>query len=151
MLQLLHVQLQADTQVRTITNFLHLYFYSFSWRFYPKRLIIAIYVRGCTQLGVKCLAQGHIGVSQWIQTKGKGMCLIHCAITTLCLLGRNISHSHLIHTNHVKLIGDIGASYHFSGCFLWSFQIHFWTGTIVNSWDEIITDLLCVSECVLVV
>jgi len=33
---------------------------------YPKRLTIALYVRGRTlleQLGVKCLAQGHIGVS----------------------------------------------------------------------------------------
>jgi len=33
---------------------------------YPKRLTIAIYVRGRTlleQLGFKCLAQGHIGVS----------------------------------------------------------------------------------------
>jgi len=40
------------------------YIYSFSWRFYPKWLTIAIYVRGRTrleQLGVKCLAQGHIG------------------------------------------------------------------------------------------
>jgi len=44
--------------------------------FYPKRLKNAIYVRGRTQLGVKCLAQGHIGVSQWIRTR------VHCAITT---------------------------------------------------------------------
>jgi len=31
-------------------------------------------------LGVKCLAQGHIGLSQWIRTRvshTKGMCLIH--------------------------------------------------------------------------
>jgi len=44
----------------------YIYIYSFSWRFYPKRLIIATYVRGRTpleQLGVKCLAQGHIWVS----------------------------------------------------------------------------------------
>jgi len=35
--------------------------------FIQKRLTIAVYVRGRTpleQLGVKCLAQGHIGVSQ---------------------------------------------------------------------------------------
>jgi len=63
-------------------------FIHFSWRFYPKRLTIAIYVRGHTpleQLGVRCLAQGHIGVSQWIQTRvfhTKGMWLIHCGITT---------------------------------------------------------------------
>jgi len=43
--------------------------------------VIAIYVRGRTpleQLGVKCLAQGHIGVSQWIRTwvsHTKGMCV----------------------------------------------------------------------------
>jgi len=53
-----------------------------------QRLTIAIYVRGCMpleKLGVKCLAQGHIGVSHWIQTQfshTKGMCLIYCAITT---------------------------------------------------------------------
>jgi len=46
--------------------------YTFSRRFYPKRLTIAIglCVRGHTpleQLGVKCLAHGHIGVSQRIQ------------------------------------------------------------------------------------
>jgi len=37
------------------------------------------------QLGVKYLAQGHIGVSQWIRiwvSHTKGMCLIHCPITT---------------------------------------------------------------------
>jgi len=37
------------------------------------------------QLGVKCLSQGHIGVSEWMQTwvsNTTGMCLIHCAITT---------------------------------------------------------------------
>jgi len=41
-----------------------------------------VYVRGCMpleQLGVKCLAQGHVGVSQWIQTRvshTNGMCAI---------------------------------------------------------------------------
>jgi len=46
------------------------------------------YVCGRTpleQLGVKCLAQGHIGVSQWIQSRvshTKDMRLILCAITT---------------------------------------------------------------------
>jgi len=51
--------------------FLTITFIHFSWCFYPKWLTIASYVRGCTpleQLGVKCLAQGHIGVSQWIRT-----------------------------------------------------------------------------------
>jgi len=55
-----------------------MYMYSFIGRFYLKQLTIAIYVRGHTplgQLGVKCLAQGHIGHT-------KGMCLIHCATTT---------------------------------------------------------------------
>jgi len=49
-----------------------IYIYSFSWCFYPKRHTVAIYVRGRTpleQLEVKCLAQGHIGVSQWIRTR----------------------------------------------------------------------------------
>jgi len=35
--------------------------------FFPKRITLAIYVRGhmpLEQLGVKCLAQGHIGVSR---------------------------------------------------------------------------------------
>jgi len=46
-------------------SFFFYIFYSFSWRFYPKWLTIAIYVRGrmpLEQLGVKCLAQGQIGV-----------------------------------------------------------------------------------------
>jgi len=49
----------------------HIYICSFSWHFYPKQFTIAIYVKGLTpleQLGIKFLA--------------KGMCLIHCAITT---------------------------------------------------------------------
>jgi len=29
---------------------IYIYIYSFSWRFYPKRLTIAIYVRCCTPL-----------------------------------------------------------------------------------------------------
>jgi len=28
----------------------YIYIYSFSWRFYPKRLTIPLYVRGCTPL-----------------------------------------------------------------------------------------------------
>jgi len=65
------------------------YIYSFSWRFYPKRLTIAMYVRGRTpleQLGVKCLAQGHIGLSEWIRTRvshTKGMCHHHPIIFLL--------------------------------------------------------------------
>lgn len=55
--------------VLTKTHYLYIYIDSFSCRFYPKRLTIAIYVRGhmpLEQLGVKCLTQGHTGVSQWI-------------------------------------------------------------------------------------
>jgi len=54
------------TVIPNLHDFLSFYiFYSFSWRFYPKWLTIAIYVRGrmpLEQLGVKCLAQGQIGV-----------------------------------------------------------------------------------------
>jgi len=73
---------------RYFEEYLYIYIYSFSWRFYPKRLTIANYVRARTpleQLGVKGLAQGHICVSQFIRTwvsHTKGMCLVHCAITT---------------------------------------------------------------------
>jgi len=45
------------------------------------------YVRGrmpLEQLRVKCLAQGHIDVSQWNRTRvsHQSMCGIHCGITT---------------------------------------------------------------------
>jgi len=69
----------------------YIYIYLFNWCFYPKWLTIAINVRACApleQLGVKCLAQGHIGVSQWIRTMvshTKGMCLILCHLGSGCL------------------------------------------------------------------
>jgi len=64
---------------------IYIYIYSFSWCFYPKRLNSCYICQRSHASGVKCLAQGHIGVSQWIRSwvsHTKGMCLIHCAITT---------------------------------------------------------------------
>ncbi|XDV43116.1 hypothetical protein PO909_011648 [Leuciscus waleckii] len=80
--------IKIDSPVRGINTTFTFTFIHLADAFNPKRLTIAIYVRGRTpleQLGVKCLAQGHIGVSQWIRTRvshTKGMCLIHCATTT---------------------------------------------------------------------
>jgi len=60
-----------------------MYIYIYSFSILLSKATYNCYVRGCMpleQLGVKCLAQGHIGVSQWIRTQvshTKGMCLIH--------------------------------------------------------------------------
>jgi len=70
-----------DRFVNGISLHLHFTFIHLAECFYPKRLTIAIYVRvhmPLEQLGVQCLAQGHIGVSQCIWTRvshTKCMCL----------------------------------------------------------------------------